>query len=157
MNQYSRWKYFLILLTIGLSLIYVTPNFYGESYAIQIMPLKSGDKIESSVLKIVESKLNLENLNNTGLIYEPSSIKVKLESAEDQLKAKTVIEDSLGNQYVVALNLISNSPNWLTNIGALPMYLGLDLRGGVHFLMQVDLTTALEKTTGGYLRDIRTE
>tara|TARA_B110000967_G_scaffold18922_1_gene17722 strand:+ start:12 stop:1865 length:1854 start_codon:yes stop_codon:yes gene_type:complete len=157
MNQYSRWKYFLILLTIGLSLIYVTPNFYGESYAIQIMPLKSGDKIESSVLKIVESKLNLENLYNRGLIYEPSSIKVKLESAEDQLKAKTVIEDSLGNQYVVALNLISNSPNWLTNIGALPMYLGLDLRGGVHFLMQVDLTTALEKTTGGYLRDIRTE
>jgi len=156
MNQYSRWKYFLILLTIGLSLIYVTPNFYGESYAIQIMPLKSGDKMEASTLKIVESKLNLENLNNKGLIYESSSIKVKLESAEDQLKAKKVIQDSLGNRYVVALNLISNSPNWLTKIGALPMYLGLDLRGGVHFLMQVDLTTALEKTTGGYLRSIRT-
>ena len=72
MNQYSRWKYFLILLTLGLSLIYVTPNFYGESYAIQVMPLKSGETIDSKVLKVVESKLNQEDLNNKGLINEQS-------------------------------------------------------------------------------------
>lgn len=155
MNQYSSWKYILILSSIILSLIYVVPNFYGESYAIQIMPIKSGGEIKTTVLESVESSLTNANLINTGLIYEPSNIKVKFNNAEEQLKAKSVVQDALGQKYVVALNLISNSPTWLSNIGALPMYLGLDLRGGVHFLMQVDLSKALDKTTGGYLRDIR--
>jgi len=157
MNQYSSWKYILILFSIVLSIIYITPNFYGESYAIQIMPIKSGDKIEMSLLETVENSLIKDNLLNKGMIYQPSGIKVKFDSAEDQLKGKAAIENTLGKKYVVALNLISNSPNWLANLGALPMYLGLDLRGGVHFLMQVDLSTALDKTTGGYLRDIRSE
>ena len=105
------------------------PNFYGESPAIQIMPIKSGEKIDTSLLKSIETALEKSKLKNTGLILENFNIKVKFKTAEDQLKAKSVIQNSLGDKYVVALNLISNSPNWLSNMGALPMYLGLDLRG----------------------------
>ena len=156
-NHSARWKYLLILTTILLSIIFVMPNFYGESPAIQIMPIKSGEKIDTSLLKSIETALEKSKLKNTGLILENFNIKVKFKTAEDQLKAKSVIQNSLGDKYVVALNLISNSPNWLSNMGALPMYLGLDLRGGVHFLMQVDLSKALEKTTDSYVSQFRTQ
>jgi len=156
-NHSARWKYLLILTTILLSIIFVMPNFYGESPAIQIMPIKSGEKIDTSLLKSIETALEKSKLKNTGLILENFNIKVKLKTAEDQLKAKSVIQNSLGDKYVVALNLISNSPSWLSNMGALPMYLGLDLRGGVHFLMQVDLSKALEKTTDSYVSQFRTQ
>ena len=156
MNQSARWKYLLILTTILLSIIFVIPNFYGESPAIQIMPIKAGEKIDTSILQSIEKVLEKSEIQNSGLILENFRIKVKLKTAEDQLKAKSLIQKALGSQYVVALNLISNSPNWLSNMGALPMYLGLDLRGGVHFLMQVDLSKALEKTTASYLSQFRT-
>jgi preprotein translocase subunit SecD len=156
MNQSARWKYLLILTTILLSIIFVIPNFYGESPAIQIMPIKAGEKIDNSILQSIEKVLEKSEIQNSGLILENFRIKVKLKTAEDQLKAKGLIQKALGSQYVVALNLISNSPNWLSNMGALPMYLGLDLRGGVHFLMQVDLSKALEKTTASYLSQFRT-
>ena len=156
-NHSARWKYLLILTTILLSIIFVMPNFYGESPAIQIMPIKSGEKIDTSLLKSIETALEKSKLKNTGLILENFNIKVKFKTAEDQLKAKSVIQNSLGDKYVVALNLISNSPSWLSNMGALPMYLGLDLRGGVHFLMQVDLSKALEKTTDSYVSQFRTQ
>jgi preprotein translocase subunit SecD len=155
-NQSPTWAYSLILITFLLSIVFVMPNFYGESPAIQIMPIKSGEKIDTSLLQSIEETLEASKIKNTGLILESFNIKVKLKTAEDQLKAKSVIQDSLGAEYVVALNLISNSPNWLSNMGALPMYLGLDLRGGVHFLMQVDLSKALEKTTASYLTQFRT-
>jgi len=155
-NQSPRWAYFLILITILLSILFVMPNFYGESPAIQVMPIKSGEKIDTSLLQSIEETLEKSGITNTGLIVENFHIKIKLKTAEDQLKAKSVIQNSLGNKYVVALNLISNSPNWLSDMGALPMYLGLDLRGGVHFLMQVDLSNALEKTTASYLDEFRT-
>ena len=155
-NQSPTWAYSLILITFLLSIVFVMPNFYGESPAIQIMPIKSGEKIDTSLLQSIEETLEASEIKNTGLILESFNIKVKFKTAEDQLKAKSVIQDSLGAEYVVALNLISNSPNWLSNMGALPMYLGLDLRGGVHFLMQVDLSKALEKTTASYLTQFRT-
>jgi len=139
-----------------LSVLFVMPNFYGESPAIQIMPIKAGEKIDTSLLQSIEKALEKSEIKNTGLILENFHIKVKFKTAEEQLQAKSLIQKSLGNKYVVALNLISNSPNWLSNIGALPMYLGLDLRGGVHFLLQVDLSTALEKTTASYLSNFRT-
>ena len=156
MNHSARWKYLLILTTVMLSLIFVMPNFYGESPAIQIMPIKAGEKIDTSLLQSIEEILEKSEITNTGLILETFHIKVKLKTAEDQLKAKSLIQNSLGDKYVVALNLIPNSPNWLSDMGVLPMYLGLDLRGGVHFLMQVDLTKALEKTTSSYLGQFRT-
>ncbi len=157
MNQFSRWKYILIITSVLLSLIYTLPNFYGESPAIQVMPLRSGEKIETSVLENIEGVLKSSEIIPNGIIFEGASIKVKFTNADDQLKAKGLIQDSLGKDYVVALNLISNSPKWLTSIGALPMYLGLDLRGGVYFLMQVDLSKTLEKTTNSYLTSFRTE
>ncbi len=157
MNQSPRWKYLLILTTILLSIIFVMPNFYGESPAIQIMPIKAGEKIDTSLLQTIEKALEKSAIENTGLILENFHIKVKFKTAEEQLKAKSLIQKALGSQYVVALNLISNSPKWLSNMGALPMYLGLDLRGGVHFLMQVDLSKALERTTASYLSEFRTQ
>jgi len=157
MNQYSSWKYILILLTIGLSLLYVTPNFYGESFAVQVMPLKAGETVDRSTLKLVESSLDKANVQNIGISFEDTDIKIKFKEATDQLNAKQVIEKSLGNKFVVALNLISNSPDWLSNLGALPMYLGLDLRGGVHFLMQLDLSKLSEKKNDGFLANVRKE
>ena len=154
-NQSPRWAYFLILTTILLSVLFVMPNFYGESPAIQIMPIKSGEKIDTELLQSIEATLEKSEIKNTGLILENFNIKVKFKTAEEQLKAKSLVQNTLGDQYVVALNLISNSPNWLSDIGPLPMYLGLDLRGGVHFLMQVDLSKALEKTTASYLSEFR--
>ncbi|MDG1095311.1 MAG: protein translocase subunit SecD, partial [Methylophilaceae bacterium] len=157
MNQYSSWKYILILLTIGLSLLYVTPNFYGESFAVQVMPVKAGETIDTSTLKLVESSLDKAKIQNIGIAFEDTDIKIKFKEANDQLNAKQVIEKSLGNKFVVALNLISNSPDWLSKLGALPMYLGLDLRGGVHFLMQLDLSKLSEKKNDGFLINVRKE
>jgi len=157
MNHFSRWKYLLIISSILLSLIYTLPNFYGEVPAVQVMPVRAGDKIEASILASIESTLKESALNSKGIIFETSSIKIKFNNTDDQLKAKSLIQESLGKNYVVALNLISSSPSWLSNIGALPMYLGLDLRGGVHFLLQVDLSKTLEKTTSGYLSSFRSE
>ena len=157
MNQYSSWKYILILLTIGLSLLYVTPNFYGESFAVQVMPVKAGETVDRSTLKLVEASLEKANIQNTGITFEDTDIKIKFKEATDQLNAKQVIEKSLGSKFVVALNLISNSPDWLSNLGALPMYLGLDLRGGVHFLMQLDLSKLSEKKNDGFLANVRKE
>ena len=155
MNQFSSWKYGVIIITVILSLVYALPNLYGESPAIQIMPIKSGEKIEASILASVENGLKEKNLTIAGLIIEPFSIKIKFSSPDEQLAAKSYVQDVLGESYVVALNLISNSPSWLTNIGALPMYLGLDLRGGVHFLMQLDLSKVTEKKSDGLLQDSR--
>ena len=157
MNQSAPWRYFLILTTLLLSLLFVMPNFYGESHAIQVMPIKAGEKIDTSLLQTIEETLEKSEIKNTGSILENFNIKVKFQTAEEQLKAKSLIQNTLGKEYVVALNLVSNSPDWLSNIGALPMYLGLDLRGGVHFLMQVDLSKALEKTTASYLSEFRTQ
>ena len=157
MNHYSSWKYILILLTIVLSLLYVTPNFYGESFAVQVMPVKAGETVDRSTLKLVEASLEKANIQNTGITFEDTDIKIKFKEATDQLNAKQVIEKSLGSKFVVALNLISNSPDWLSNLGALPMYLGLDLRGGVHFLMQLDLSKLSEKKNDGFLANVRKE
>ena len=155
MNQFATWRYVIIIITVMMSLVYALPNLFGESPAIQIMSIKSGEKIESSVLANVESSLIAENIKNNGIIIEPLYIKVKFTSPDDQLIAKAKIQEVLGEKYVVALNLISNSPDWLTSIGALPMYLGLDLRGGVHFLMQLDLSKVSDRKSDGLLRDTR--
>ncbi len=155
MNQFAPWRYAIIIITVVMSLIYALPNIFGESPAIQIMPIKSGEKIEPSVLAEIEDVLEKANISNSGIILDPFSIKVKFLTAENQLTAKSLVQETLGSDYVVALNLISSSPNWLTSIGALPMYLGLDLRGGVHFLMQLDLSKVSERKSDGLLRDTR--
>ena len=155
MNQFSSWKYFVIITTIILGIIYTIPNFFGESPAIQIMPTKAGEKIEVATLQIVENELKAAGIETVGTIVEQNNLKFKFQTAEQQIAAKSVSEKILGNEFVVALNLISNSPQWLSSFGALPMYLGLDLRGGVHFLMELDLSKVSERKNDGLLSDLR--
>jgi preprotein translocase subunit SecD len=155
MNQYPKWKYGLVLIAIFIGLIYSIPNFFGESPAVQIMPTKTSDKLDLSILGTIETTLKQANLPFDGIIQESSGIKVKFTNPDNQVKAKDILQNSLGPNYVIALNLISKSPSWLSKIGAIPMYLGLDLRGGVHFLLQVDMKAASEKAAESYLNDFR--
>ena len=155
MNQYSKWKYGLVLIAIFIGLIYSIPNFFGESPALQVKTTKTSDKLDLSILGTIENSLKEANLPFDGIVQEPNGIKIKFASPDSQVKAKDVLQNALGSNYVIALNLVSKSPSWLSKIGAIPMYLGLDLRGGVHFLLQVDMKAAAEKAAESYLNDFR--
>ena len=155
MNQYPKWKYGLVLVAIFIGLIYSIPNFFGESPAVQIMPTKSSDKLDLSILASIEGSLKEANLPFDGIVQEPNGIKIKFANPDNQLKAKDILQNALGGNYVIALNLVSKSPSWLSKIGAIPMYLGLDLRGGVHFLLQVDMKAASEQAAESNLNDFR--
>jgi len=133
MNRYPLWKYLGIAFAIALGFIYTLPNFYGEVPAVQVSPLRSNLKVDANLMSRVETLLKEANLNPQGVMLDSTSIKARFGATDLQLKAKDVLQAGLGDDYVVALNLLSRSPEWLTSIGALPMYLGLDLRGGVHF------------------------
>ncbi len=156
MNRYPLWKYILIAGAFVAGLLYTLPNFFGEAPAVQISPVKATSKVDPALLTRVEKALVQANIAPQGLFLDPNSVKVRLVDGDTQIKAKDVIERDLGDDYVVALNLLSNSPRWLSKIRALPMYLGLDLRGGVHFLLQVDMKAALVKAADRYVGDIRT-
>ena len=155
MNQYSKWKYGLVLIAIFIGLIYSIPNFFGESPALQVKTTKTSDKLDLSILGAIENSLKEANLPFDSIVQEPNGIKIKFASPDSQVKAKDVLQNALGSNYVIALNLVSKSPSWLSKIGAIPMYLGLDLRGGVHFLLQVDMKAAAEKAAESYLNDFR--
>ena len=156
MNRYPLWKYILILASLLFGMLYALPNFFGEAPAVQVSPAKSTLKVEPALLEQVESTLKTENIAVDGLFLDEKGIKVRFASPDAQIKAKDVLTERLGKDYVVALNLVSRSPEWLHNIGALPMYLGLDLRGGVHFLLQVDMKGAVDKAVERYVGDLRT-
>jgi preprotein translocase subunit SecD len=156
MNRYPLWKYVLIGIALTIGLFYTLPNFFGEVPAVQISPAKTTAKVDEALLSRVDQALSQANIKPDGIFLDPASIKVRLASTDTQLKAKDVLQGTLGENYVVALNLLSSSPRWLSRINALPMYLGLDLRGGVHFLLQVDMKGALTKAADRYAADIRT-
>lgn len=154
MNRYPLWKYILIAISLMFGVIYTLPNFFGEAPAVQVSSGRTTVKLKPELAQSLETTLQGKGLNPSGVYYEPTlgggTIKIRFESPEQQLKARDVIQQTLNPNeadpsYIVALNLLSRSPDWLTNLRALPMYLGLDLRGGVHFLMQVDMAAALEK------------
>ncbi len=155
MNRYPLWKYLLILVVLLAGLIYTLPNFFGESPAVQILPLRASMKADIALLGRVEAALKAANLNAEMVTLDGASIKARFADTDLQLKAKDVLKAQLGEDYVVALNLLPRSPQWLTNMHALPMYLGLDLRGGVHFLLQVDMKAALDKALDAATGDIR--
>lgn len=156
MNRYPLWKNLIIAISLFLGLLYTLPNFFGESPAIQISPLRATTtSVNPELIKKVEDSLRKSNIATNGTIVEGSSIKVRFAETDIQIKAKDLLQAELGNDYIVALNLIPNSPDWLSSIGALPMYLGLDLRGGVHFMLQVDMVGALTKALDRYSADIR--
>lgn len=155
MNRYPLWINLIVVGSVLLGLLYTLPNFYGESPAVQISPARTADKADTLLLARVEDALRKDNIPINGIFLEAVGIKVRFEDTDTQLKAKDILQSALGNKYVVALNLLSDSPQWLTDISALPMYLGLDLRGGVHFLLQVDMKGALSKSLDRYSADIR--
>lgn len=155
MNRYPLWKNSLIAIIIVLGLIYALPNLYGEAPAVQVLPLRANLKADTALLKRVEHALQAAQLHPEALSLDLTSIKARFADTDSQLKAKDVLHLALGEEYVVALNLVARSPQWLANLNALPMYLGLDLRGGVHFLLQVDMKGALDKALESASSDIR--
>lgn len=155
MNRYPLWKNLLVVFALVIGLLYSLPNLFGESPAVQVSPAKSSVKLDTALLKKIESLLQQENIAMDALFMDNSGIKVRLANTDTQIRVKDLLQTKLGSEYVVALNLISRSPSWLRSIGALPMYLGLDLRGGVHFLLQVDMKAALDKAADRYVGDFR--
>ncbi|GAB1720683.1 MAG: protein-export membrane protein SecD [Nitrosospira sp.] len=155
MNRYPAWKYLIIAVAILLGLIYTLPNFYGESPAVQVSPLRTAAKADTALLQRVEDTLKKANIVPDGVFLDASGVKARFADTDMQIRARDTLQSALGNGYMVALNLLSNSPRWLTSIGALPMYLGLDLRGGVHFMLQVDMKGALSKALDRFSTDIR--
>jgi len=155
MNRYPLWKNLLILVVLGIGFIYTLPNFYGESPAVQVMPLRNHLKADTELLARVEQVLRDAQLTPEATSLDASGVKARFADTDSQLKAKDLLHAALGEDYVVALNLLSRSPEWLARLNALPMYLGLDLRGGVHFLMQVDMKAALDKALEADAGDIR--
>jgi preprotein translocase subunit SecD len=160
MNRYPPWKYVLIAVALVIGIVYTLPNFFPEVPAVQISTSKSNIKVDASTLQVVEDALKAANIPYNGATVDVTGVKVRFADPDTQLRAKDVVQAKLNPDpnnpnYIVALNLLSSSPVWLAKIGALPMYLGLDLRGGVHFLLQVDMQAALDKAADSNLTDIR--
>ena len=159
MNRYPLWKYLLIGLVIVVSSIYALPNLYGETPAVQVSTNRQSIHIDQTTEQAVEEALKAANIQHNGMFIADGSLRVRLPNEELQSKARDVIEQKLGDNYIIALNLIANTPDWMTKLGANPMFLGLDLRGGVHFTMRVDMHAAVDKTfdriSGDFRRQLR--
>jgi len=170
-NRFPLWKYALIAVAIFAALLYTLPNFYGESPAVQVSSAKSTVKVDAAVMARVQDVLKKADIPYTGAVLDTTGLRLRFADTDTQLKAKDLIhgalnpgaspqatpEDDANVSYVVALNLLSASPGWLTAIHALPMYLGLDLRGGVHFLLQVDMQAATAKRIESLAGDLRSQ
>ena len=160
MNRYPVWKYAIIVIALLVGVLYTLPNFFGEAPAVQVSSAKATIKVDNAVLQKVEEALKAADVKPDVLSIEGTSVRARFNTPDEQLKAKDVIQKALISDptdpsYIVALNLVSRSPDWLTAIGAKPMYLGLDLRGGVHFMLQVDMAAALTKKAESYAGDLR--
>jgi len=159
-NRFPTWKYALIAIAVAIAFLYTLPNFFGESPAVQVSSVKATIKVDMALLQRIEEALKRAEIPYTGAILDANSVRVRFADADTQLKARDRVEKSINPDpsnptYVVALNLLTSSPGWLTAIHALPMYLGLDLRGGVHFLLQVDMQAATTKKLESLAGDIR--
>ena len=162
MNRYPLWVYVTIAVALVLGLLYTLPNFFGEAPAVQVSSARATLKVDNAVLGRVEEALKKDGIQPTGVFLDPAGIKVRLADTDTQLRAKDLVErtlnpDAANPSYTVALNLLPNSPRWLAAVNALPMYLGLDLRGGVHFLLQVDLPAAIAKRAESLTGDVRSQ
>ena len=160
MNRYPLWKYLIVAVALVLGLLYTLPNFFGESPAVQVSSGKATLKVDLKTLDQVETLLKSSGIEHKGIFLDTVGVKARFADEGTQLKAKDVLEKALNPdasdpKYVVALNLLTSSPKWLTSLGAMPMYLGLDLRGGVHFLLQVDMKGALTKRIDSMTGDLR--
>lgn len=161
MNRYPIWKYAIIVIALVVGILYTLPNFFGEAPAVQVSSAKVAVKVDRSTLARVEEALKSAGLAADLVTLDATSVKARFDNTDTQLKAKDAIQKALipdadNAGYVVALNLLSRSPAWLASLHAFPMYLGLDLRGGVHFMLQVDMQAALTKKAESLAGDIRT-
>ncbi len=161
MNRYPVWKYVVIAVAMLVGILYTLPNFFGEAPAVQISSAKATIKVDGTTQARVEQALTAANIPFDALAMDGNSVKARFDSTDVQLKArdaiqKALIPDASDPSYVVALNLVARSPAWLTALHAAPMYLGLDLRGGVHFMLQVDMQAALSKRAESLAGDLRT-
>ena len=162
MNRYSIWKYLTIVCALLIGGLYTLPNFFGESPAVQISSAKSGQKLPPDIQTQVETILKNASIVPMASTFEPGNFKIRLNSSDEQLKAKDALQlalnpNSANQSFVIALNLVSRSPAWLSLFHASPMYLGLDLRGGVHFMLQVDMQAALTKKAESIAGDLRSQ
>jgi preprotein translocase subunit SecD len=160
MNRYPVWKYAIILIALLVGSLYTLPNFFGEAPAVQVSAAKPSVKVDTAVQARVEDALRAAGVTPGLVQLEAGSLKVRFDSTDQQIKAKDAIQRALAPSpddaaYVVALNLLSRSPQWLGALHAAPMYLGLDLRGGVHFMLQVDMPAALTKKAESLAGDLR--
>ncbi len=155
MNHYPLWKYLLIFGTLVMGLVYALPNLYGESPAVQIMPLRTYLKVDAALMQRVEDALKSAQITPEILSQDAVSIKARFGDIDTQGKAKDILQAKLGEDYIVALNLQPRSPQWLSKLNALPMYLGLDLRGGVHFMLQIDMKSVFDKALETAISDFR--
>jgi preprotein translocase subunit SecD len=161
-NRYPWWKYLILAFALVIGVVYTLPNFYGEAPAVQVSSGKATVKLDASTSAKVEQALAQAGLHPDFVQFEGSSVKARFADTDAQLKAKDAISKALNPDaddpsYIVALNLLSRSPHWLTALHALPMYLGLDLRGGVHFLLQVDMQAAITKRLESLVGDVRSQ
>jgi preprotein translocase subunit SecD len=165
MNRYPVWKYILIAVVVLLGALYTAPNYFGESPALQVTSGKATVKVSSAVATQVEEILKKDNIRTDGITFDPGvthSVRARFADTDTQFKARLALEKGLNPDladptYIVTVNLMSNTPQWMQSLRALPMYLGLDLRGGVHFLMQVDTKAALSKRIQGIQAAVRSQ
>ena len=160
MNRYSLWKYAILVVALLVGVIYTAPNFFGEAPAVQVSSGKVTIKADAGWIARVEGALTAGDVKADAITFDGNSVKARFADTDTQIKAKDALSrelnpDPANPSYIVALNLLSRSPAWLTSLRALPMYLGLDLRGGVHFLMQVDMKAALTKKAESLTGDVR--
>lgn len=156
LNQNSIWRYLMVLVVLTVSLIYALPNIYPEDPSLQITATRGGDVTAEKVVQL-EQALQKSNIAVKSVVLEKGQILARFGSAEEQLKAREVVNAELGSEYVTALNMAPATPAWLNSIGATPMKLGLDLRGGVHFLMEVDMKTAMDKNVNDLVQVYRVD
>ncbi|OGA63878.1 MAG: protein-export membrane protein SecD [Burkholderiales bacterium RIFCSPHIGHO2_01_FULL_64_960] len=161
MNRYPVWKYAILVIVLLVGVLYTLPNFFGEAPAVQVSSAKATVKVDTAVQQRVEEALKAAGVTPDFVELEGNSVRARFDAPDTQLKAKDAIQkalvpDASDPSFIVALNLVSRSPVWLKSLHANPMYLGLDLRGGVHFMLQVDMQAALTKKAESYAGDIRT-
>ena len=153
MNRYALWKYLLIVVVIVVGVVFALPNLYGEDPAVQISPARAG-QIDEDLQAQVSAALETAGIKPLSIQRDLRRLLIRFPDTESQLQGRDVVSQAMGG-YVVALNLAPVTPGWLSSLGARPMYLGLDLRGGVHFLMEVDMQAAVHQAEERYISDIR--
>ena len=160
MNRYPLWKYVVIAMALLIGTLYALPNLFGESPAVQVSAARASVRVDTATVTRVEQALAAQGLSASLMQFDGNSVKARFETTDDQIKARDALEhalnpDATAPAYVVALNLLPRTPAWLASLGASPMYLGLDLRGGVHFMLQVDMKAALERRADVLAGDVR--